>query len=169
MPVNSVAVSLEGIIQKNVSLAPIHLGIALYHSLAANFNVLLYTESSRKSADYWLSLEALNKHAAIEYNEELRKFSSSVSRKIHQVKSLQRRGYHVDLVIEPDPEVSAALLEEGFSVLTFTHAQFALPQWRPDYEEEPRPWHKLAEMNHELALLRSLDKRMEELDEVSYD
>lgn len=168
MPISSVAMSVEGVLQKNVSSAPIPVGVALYHSLSTNFNILLTTDMSQKEADRWLLMEALNKHSAIEYNEDKHKYFPA-TRKLSQLSSLRNRGYHIDLVIEPSPLISALLIENGFSVMTFTHAQYALPKWRPDYEERPRPWDDLHEAANKLAELKSLDDRMKELDEVSYD
>lgn len=169
MPVSSVAITIEGVIQKNVSSAPIPLGIALYHSLAQNFNVLLLTEMPKKEADHWLSLEALTRHAAIEYNEGAIEYLDAGSRRRSQLNSLRTRGYHIDLVIEPSPSVSALLIANGFSTMTFTHAQYALPQWRPDYDSHPRPWDELEKEATRQAHLRHIDKRLKELDEASYD
>lgn len=169
MPVSSVAITIEGVIQKNVSSAPIPMGIALYHSLVQNFNVLLITSMTQKEADRWLGLEALTRHAAIEYNEGKNKFLQDGPKRLAQLASLRGRGYHIDMVIEPSPSVSALLIANGFSTMTFTHSQYALPQWRPDYEGKPRPWAVLEAEATRVAELRHLDNRMKDLDEVSYD
>lgn len=165
MPVSSVAINVDGVLRKQVSSVPIPIGIALYHSLSPNFNLLLYSESGRKELDYWLSLEALNKHAAVEYNEDNRVWLEPVSRKVTQVNSLRQRGYHIDLVIEPDPAASSALLTIGYTVMTLTHAQYAMPQWRPDYTEHPKSWAELEQQAIRLAELRALDERLKPLDE----
>jgi hypothetical protein len=165
LPISSVAMAVEGVLQKNVSMAPIPVGVALYHSLKANFNILLYSESDRKALDYWLSLEALNDHAAAEYNEDGRWWLSEVDRKITQVNSLRQRGFHIDLVIEPDPLASSYLLKNGYSVLTFTHAQYAMPQWRPDYTEHRKPWEEFELESRKMAELRALDERLKKSDE----
>lgn len=160
MPISSVAIAVEGVLQKSTSSAPVPVGIALYHSLKSNFNILLYSDQDRKTLDYWLSLEALREHAAAEYNENGRVFQSQVDRKIAQVNSLRQRGYNIDLVIEPEPVASAWLLKNGYTVLTFTHAQYALPQWRPDYTEHRKPWSDLEEETRKAAELRAVDERL---------
>lgn len=165
MPVSSVAMAVEGVLQKNVSLAPIPIGIALYHSLKSNFNILLYSEVGRKELDYWLSLEALNSHSAAEYNENDRAWLSEINRKRKQIGSLRQRGYHIDIVIEPNPEVAAHMVLDGYSVLTFTHSQYALPQWRPDYTEHRKPWAELEKEATRLAELRTVDERLKKLSE----
>src|SRR5271170_2672892 len=153
MAVSSVVICVEGVIQKTVSYAPIPVGIALYHGLSSVFNVLLITESDRKNLDYWLSLEALNKHSAVEPNEGVCTFMSEEQRKLHQVNALRVRRYSIDLVIDPNPVSSALLLMNGFNVLTMTHASYALPQWRPDYEEKVKPWAKIEEYETDMAKL----------------
>lgn len=161
MPVSSVALCVEGILCKEVPRsAPIPIGIALYHSLKTNFNVLLYSDNDRKSLDYWLSLEALNVHSAVEYNEDSRPWLSDQERKLHQILSLRQRGYNVSLIIEPDPLASEYFIENGFSVLTFTHAQYALPQWRPDFQEKRKPWQAFYDAALRTAELRAIDERL---------
>lgn len=159
---------VEGVIQKNVSLAPIPAGITLYHSLLSNFNVLLYSSADKKSLDYWTSLEALTKHAATEYNEGDLKWLTESERKLKQVNNLRNRGFSISLVIEPDPECSVVLIDAGYSVMTFTHAQYSLPQWRPDYSSKPKPWDEFSASATRIAELRAIDERMKDLDEVDY-
>ncbi len=162
MPASSVAISVEGVLQKYQPVVPIPIGIALYHSLASNFNILLYSEGTKKELDYWLSIEALNKHAAVEYNEDDRTWLAEDERKVSQVTSLRNRGFYIDLIIEPSPSASSLLLAHGYSVMTLTHAQYALPQWRPDYEEKKKSWDELEKAATRMAELRSLDTRMKD-------
>lgn len=168
MPISSVAMAVEGVLQKNVSLAPIPVGIALYHSLKSNFNILLYSEAGRKELDYWLSIEALTSHSAVEYNENNRVWLSEINRKRKQVGSLRQRGFSIDIVIEPNPEVAAHMVLDGYSVLTFTHAQYALPQWRPDYTEKRKPWEELEEEARKISELRAIDERLKKHNEKDY-
>lgn len=168
MPISSVAMAVEGVLQKNVSLAPIPVGIALYHSLKSNFNILLYSEAGRKELDYWLSIEALTSHSAVEYNENNRAWLSEINRKRKQVGSLRQRGFSIDVVIEPNPEVAAHMVLDGYSVLTFTHAQYALPQWRPDYTEKRKPWEELEEEARKISELRAIDERLKKHNEKDY-
>jgi len=162
MPISSVAMSVEGVLQKYQPTVPIPVGVALYHSLATNFNILLYSEDEKKSLDYWLGIEALTKHAAVEYNEGPKRWEDSHIRKMVQLASLHNRGFHIDLVIDPDPTASVKMIESGYNVMTFTHAQYALPQWRPDYTEQRRPWKDFEDAAIKLAELRALDTRMKD-------
>jgi hypothetical protein len=158
--VSSVAICVEGVLQKNVSSAPISTGICLYHGLASTFNVLLITESDKTHLDYWLALEGLDKHSAVEYNEHVRTFMSEEQRKLHQVGALRLRKYNVDLVIDPNPSSAALLLSNGYSVMLMTHALYALPQWRPDYEGSKRTWDEIETYELLQAQLRAVDMRM---------
>ena len=157
MAVNSVIMCVEGVLRKNVTDAPIPVGIALYHGLANTFNVLLATDLVQKELDRWCALEGLNRHASTEINEGVISNFDPVSRRIQQVKNLRNRGYHIDLVIEPNPAISAKLLANGFNTMTFTHADYSIPQWRPDYEHKPRAWDDIQAYEMQMAELRAIE------------
>jgi hypothetical protein len=168
MPISSIAISVEGVLSHPFSTAPLPTGVALYHTLKDNFNILLYSEQDKKALDHWLSIEALNIHAAVEYNDSaMRQNLDDYDRKLTQIRSLRRRGYSIELVIEPDPKASAWMVVNGFNVLTFTHAQYAMPKWRPDYSDNPKPWDMLVEAENKSAELKALDSRLKKLDETS--
>jgi hypothetical protein len=168
LAVSSVVITVEGVLQKNVSYAPIPVGIALYHGLANTFNILLVTDQAQKEIEYWLSLEGLNRHASIKYNEGELEYSSSLERRVRQVNEYRTQRYHVDMVIEPDPAKCAALLEQGFNTMNFLHAQYAIPTWRPDYEEKPRGWQNILDYEEEMAKLRAMDARLNEKDREQF-
>jgi hypothetical protein len=167
MPVSSVAMAVEGVLMKPTAAIPIPIGIALYHSLKENFNILLYSDQDSKTLDHWLSIEALRIHSAVEYNEGKVQWLSDSDRKLSQVNALRHRGFKIELVIEPDPEASAWLVSNGFNVLTLTHSQYAMPKWRPDYTGPDRTWSVLEDTVNKLAELKALDYRLQELDEES--
>ena len=160
MPVSSAVICVEGILQKTVSQAPIPLGIALYHSLATNFNLLLISEQPKKELDYWLSIEALNRHAAVEYNDNVRMFLPETIRKFHQVSALRSRKYSIDLIFDPNPSSSAMFLDSGFNVATLIHSAYAMPQWRPDYEHKTKPWSEIEEYQENMAKLKFIDRNI---------
>jgi hypothetical protein len=168
MAVSSVVITVEGVLQKNVSYAPIPVGIALYHGLSNTFNLLLVSDSTQKELDYWLSLEGLNKHAAVLYNEGVWQYNSDSERRRQQVNSYRTQRYSVDLVIEPDPVKCSLLLTDGFNVMNFLHAQYAIPTWRPDYKEQPKGWQNIIDYEEEMARLRALDSRLKEKPEEQF-
>lgn len=165
MPISSVAICVEGALQKSSSNAPLPIAVAIYHSLKTNFNILLYSEQSREAVDYWLSIESLTIHAAVEYNEGSRQWLSDPERKLVQLNSLRQRGYNIEIVIEPDPQSAAVMVVNGFNVLNFIHAQYALPQFRPDFPGHYKPWDELYDVAVQQAELRALDLRLKEKDD----
>jgi hypothetical protein len=164
MAANTAVMTVEGVIQKNVSYAPIPLGIALYHSLTSMFNVVLVTDSEPKELEYWLDLEGLNKHGTIIYSDFALGQKTAQDRRLSQVSNLQQRGFAVNLVVEPDPIVASYLLANGYSVLNFLHSSYALPQWRPDYERQQKPWQEIVNEVNTQAQLKAIDERMSKQD-----
>jgi hypothetical protein len=161
---DSCFITLEGVIQQNVSYAPIATGLGLYHGLATTFNILIGTDSFKKEADYWLSMEGLSVHGAVEYNDNIRSNFTPARRRLDQVVAMRNRGYNISLVIEPDPSCAAVLLSEGFTVANLVHNQYALPQWRPDYKYENRPWSSFEKSITRMNELKAIDKRLKEED-----
>lgn len=160
MAANTAVITVEGVMQKTVSYAPIPVGIALYHSLAYMFNVVLVSDSEQKELDHWLDLEGLNKHGKVVYNDFILGRKTVQDRRLAQVASLLNAGFAVNLVVEPDPVVASLLLANGYSVCNFLHSSYALPQWRPDYEKRQRPWEEIVRETNRLAELRAADLRM---------
>lgn len=152
---SSAVIVIPGVLQKIVSAAPIMTGIQLYHGLAETFNLVLVTDDSKESTDRWLQLENLNKHGTVIYGEEKQ------GQRIRQVNGLRLRGFAIDLVVEPDPELAAELLRNGYTVCNFIHSMYAYPQFRPDFEGEDKGWERLKERAEIDALLRAADTRLD--------
>ena len=167
MPISSVAIAVEGVLMKPTAAVPIPTGVALYHTFKENFNILLYSDQERKTLDHWLSIEALYIHTAVEYNDEKHRWLDEPERKISQLNSLRSKGYKIELVIEPSPLASAEILYNGFNVMTFSHARYALPKWRPDYPGDKSEWDKLLDAANKQAELKAKDQRLKVLDENS--
>lgn len=165
MAANTAVITLEGVIQKNVSYAPIPVGISLYHAFASVFNVVLVSDGEEKIVSQWLDLEGLNKHGTVVYTDFFLDQKPTQERRLDQIRSLRARGFAVTLVCEPDPVVASYLLANGYSVLNFLHSSYALPQWRPDYEKQQKPWAQIVEEVDKLAALRAIDQRMANQDQ----
>lgn len=165
MAANTAVITLEGVIQKNVSYAPIPIGLSLYHSLASTFNVVLVSDSREKEVNHWLDLEGLNKHATVIYSDFLLDNKTAQERRYAQIHALRARGFAVTIVVEPDPLVASFLLAKGYSVLNFLHSEYALPQWRPDFERQQKPWEEIVEEVNKQAALRAIDERMSKQDQ----
>lgn len=164
MAANTAVITLEGVMQKTVSYSPIPVGISLYHALASIFNVVLVSDGEQKVVDEWLDLEGLNKHGTTIYSDFILDQKSVQERRLEQIKGLHSRGFAVTLVVEPAPIVASILLAAGYNVLNFLHSSYALPQWRPDYERQQKPWNKIVEEVDKQAALRAIDERMAKQD-----
>jgi hypothetical protein len=165
MAANTAVITLEGVLQKNVSYAPIPVGLSLYHSLTSVFNVVLVSDGEQKEVSQWLDLEGLNKHGTVVYSDFILDQKIPQERRLAQVKGLHTRGFAVTVVVEPDPIVASFLLANGYSVLNFLHSEYALPQWRPDYERQQKPWAQIVEEVNTQAELRAIDYRMAKQDQ----
>lgn len=165
MAANTAVITLEGVIQKNVSYAPIPVGISLYHAFASIFNVVLVSDSTQKEIDHWLDLEGLNKHASVVYSDFMLDQKIPQERRYSQVHGLRARGFAVSVVVEPDPIVASYLLAKGYSVLNFLHSSYALPQWRPDFERQTKPWEEIVAEVEKQAALKAIDQRMSNQDQ----
>ena len=157
MAVSSVVIAVEGVLKKHVTNAPVPVGIALYHGLANTFNVLLVTDLDRKELDRWCALEGLNRHAAVEYNDGVISNWDIAFRRLQQVKNLRQKGYSIDLVIEPNPDAVIKLIYHGFTTMLYTHAEYALPQWRPDFEYKVKGWEEIEKHETKMAELRAME------------
>lgn len=160
MAQSSCVITIPGVLMQIVSSAPIQTGIQLYHGLNETFNVLLVTDDDKEKTDYWLRMENLNKHGAIIYGEE-NPLETKGSIRLKQISALRNRGYAIDMVVEPDPEIAAELIRNGFTVCNFLHHAYAYPTWRPDYEGEKRGWEQIQKQVELDQLIRSKDRRLD--------
>jgi hypothetical protein len=162
----SVAITVEGVIRRAVGGQPVPEGLDLYYGLASRMKVVLITDELDRLPDdlritelaYWLRLEGLMQHDRIIYSEPMWQGDVAI-RRICQVNDARRMGHDITMVIEPDPAVSAELLRTGYNVMTFTHAAYSVPSWRPDYKHTPTPWDKLSEQVEQESYLRANDER----------
>lgn len=177
----TIAITVEGVLRKIEGGAPIKPGIDLYYGLATRAKLVLLSDEIRQVAvgvtndgqmypddreselEHWLKMEGMREHQRTVYTSALISMEREATRRVCQVNEARRWGHDVTLVIEPNPRVSAALIEAGYNTLTFSHAEYAVPSWRPDYKLKPAPWDELvARLDHE-AHLRATDTRKEEL------
>jgi len=157
--------AVEGILRKPVGGQPIREGIDLYYGLATRAKLLLLTEQRAKpdgedtELANWLMIEGMNEHSQIIYADLI---WPPEDRVLNQVNKARASGHDVSLVIESDPAVSAQLLQAGYNVLTFSHTEYAIPIWRPDYRHHASPWDDLVNRVKTEALLRAKDARRDE-------
>jgi hypothetical protein len=157
---SAAAIVVDGVLRKPVGGTPIPQGVALYHGLCAAFNVVLVVEHSvldMPELQRFLDVEQLYSHGSVAYG--IRPGMSGAETRVRQAERLRNAGYALDLVVEPNPEVAAALYAAGFNVLHFMHAAYQRPDWRPDFEGGQRPWDELVAEQQRAAALRAADNR----------
>ena len=109
----------------------------------------------------WLELESVFGYTKVKYPEDCLDLSPRLMR-LMQVSQISQEGYAIRLIVEPDPEVAAHLLVNGYNVLNFLHAQYALPEWLPNYTGTVQPWEELSGTVARIAKLRAEDRRVKE-------
>lgn len=160
---SSIAITVEGCLRKFVGGAPIKPGLDLYFGLATRAKLVLLTgEMFGEGLADWLLIEGLHEHVKVMYSDVVLRDLSDGGERLAQLASARQLGYDVELVIEADPLVSARLLVAGYNVLTFSHAEYSVPAWRPDAAVAVRPWAELVEQVEREAYLRATDPRKEE-------
>jgi hypothetical protein len=172
--------TVNGVLRKVNGGSPIPTGRALYYALSAQFQLILLANhaSERDELQHWLEIEGLNEHALIIYPDAAAGVLAMPERRYAQVTYAHSQRYELTLVIDPDPAVTRLLFENGYTVMTFSHQEYSLPSWRPDYDFTPytiddngiekdqlaTPWETLAEQVAHNAWLREKDKRTEHQD-----
>jgi hypothetical protein len=161
--VTCVAITVEGVLRKAVGGAPVEQGKILYYGLCTRAKLVLLTaEREPGTLEHWLRGEGMKEHVRIVWADVLTEEMSAGGERLHQLAKARQAGYDISFVIEPDPAVSKRLIIAGYNVLTFTHAQYSVPSWRPDAPTKLQSWDELSETADHEAYLRLNDPRKEE-------
>lgn len=156
------AITVTGVLRKPTTQQAIIQGQMLYFSLVQGFSViLLHDEKDTQELDYWLMVEGMNKHNKIVCTDSLTDRLEAPERRLRQINAIRGQGA-ISFIIDADPKVCAHLVNNGYNTLTFTHANYALPDWRPDYAGGQTPWNELVKTVDYANTMRALDKRYEE-------
>ena len=158
-----VAITVEGVLRKAMGGSPIDLGKILYFGLATRAKLVLLTgEREPGTLEHWLRGEGMKEHVRIIWADVLTEEMSSGGERLHQLAKARQNGYDIQFVIEPDPAVSKRLIVAGYNTLTFTHAQYSVPSWRPDATTKLRSWDELAAEAERDSYLQMNEPRKEE-------
>jgi hypothetical protein len=177
---SAAALTVNGVLRRVSGGAPIPMGFSLYYGLAAQFQLILLANHSAEKDElqHWLELEGLNDHAMIIYPDSVAASTEMPQRRLSQVTFARSQRYELSMTIDPDPAVTRALFENGYTTMTFSHQDYSLPEWRPDYNLTPHsiddngimkdqlatPWDDLQAQVAHNAYLRAQDKRTEHQD-----
>jgi len=172
--------TVNGVLRRVSGGTPIPMGYSLYYGLASQFQLILLANHVRERDElqHWLELEGLNDHAMIIYPDAVAASEEMPLRRLSQVTYARSQRFDLTMTIDPDPAVSRLLFENGYTVMTFSHQEYSLPSWRPDYNFTPHevddngmikdqlatPWDDLSSQVAHNAWLRAGDKRTEHQD-----
>jgi hypothetical protein len=159
-----VAITVEGVLRKMTGGSAIKEGVDLYYGLATRAKIVLLTgeQEQGNTLDHWLRSEGMKEHVKVFWSDVVLQGQSSGGERLAELAAAMTSGYDIEFAIEPDPAVSKRLIIAGYNVLTFTHAEYSVPAWRPDAKVTVRPWDELAEQVDREAYLRMNDPRREE-------
>jgi hypothetical protein len=148
------AMSIDGVLRREIGYQPIPEGIELYRVLAPYYNMVLLGDQDNPAyaadVEHFLDVEHIRSHSRVVLGPVGSMTTSGL--RARQLYRLRNSGSQVAFVVEADPIVSARLFELGFNVMHFMHAKFTRPDWRPDYERETPSWDEL--VARETALKR---------------
>lgn len=143
--------TLHGVLQQPNG-APNPQGLSLYRALASVGRLVVLGGLDRAKDEWFLATHDLRDHVNF-VPESIEKHPTELGRRRAQIGTLRAQGSHIELVVEPDPEIVAALHEDGLPTLLYLHPRFTQPAFRPDYKSEATPWNQLVQtVNYQEAL-----------------
>jgi hypothetical protein len=162
--VSVIAITVEGVLRKMIGGSVIKEGVDLYYGLATRGKLVLLTGERQEgnTLEYWLRSEGLKEHVRVCWSDVVLQSQSSGAERLAELAEAMTNGHDIEFVIEPDPAVSKRLIIAGYNTLTFIHAQYSVPAWRPDAKIDVRPWDELAAQVERESYLRINDPRKEE-------
>lgn len=129
-----VAIALEGVLRAPIGSGPIPEGLELYRSLVTTQRVAVVLDDlDQPGAALWLKKEGLADYVML---HPMRPVDED---RVAQLRRLRALG-GVSMVIDPDPQAVAGAMKMGITGLLFAQPKVARPEFRPDFEREPRPW-----------------------------
>jgi hypothetical protein len=165
--------TIDGVLRKVKGETPIPTGLELYRSLAQTWHIVLLSDFIKDypPLDMFLNVNGVIEQVKTIGVDSMTTWLAPPERRLEQVNLARASGQNVQLVIEPDPAVSARLIDNGYNVCTFTPAEYTVPSWRPDYrpsyetDDGPQyamPWDKLSKSIAEQARLKAEDDRLKD-------
>lgn len=156
----TVGITVEGILRKPSGGQVIDFGKSLYYGLSSQSVIVLLSDGIEEETEHFLAGEGLHEHIAVLYPDSIGRVLDGPDARLAQVTNSGKQ-YGIDIVIDPDPAVAENLILHGISCMLFCHAQYARPEWRPDYEFTPTPWESLQQQIASEAHLKATDSRLE--------
>lgn len=145
-------IMVNGVLRKPVGGAVIPEGADLYRGLAAVGGVIPVLHDTRDGqvdeVRDWLELHGMIHHPFVS------------TEGVMAAHKLRLDGYDLGLIVVAMPEEAMFHIRAGLNTLLFTHAQYAMPTWRPDSERGVRPWADIIDEASALAAMKAKDARL---------
>lgn len=155
-----VAITLEGVLRAPIGGGPVPEGVELYRAFLSTCRVAVVLDDlDRAGAALWLKKEGLNDYVALHpqrlVDREMLGFEchTRLPARVSQYRRLRAQN-GLTMVVDPDPLAITGALKMGVTGLLFAHPKVARPEFRHDYEREPRPW---SEMVAEVEFQRTVE------------
>lgn len=140
---STVALVVDGVLRRSVGDGVIPHGSILYHGLKETSRLALLTNDTDIDAVmHWLDVNGFREHPYLLPTRDT-DLGDLGERRMRQVQRLREAGCPVDLLVEPDPSISALAIRNGIAVLSFVAPRYSRPYFRPDYDGSIRPWDEL--------------------------
>jgi hypothetical protein len=148
---------LDGVMRYNAAInVP---GAEMYRSLSAHNRVAILCGENKEEAEHFLRVNDFRTHAYV-IEEDPTSSPTKEGRRRDQISRLRQYGSHVELVLEPDPEIAADLFSWGVPTMVYLHPQYSRPSFRPDFGREVKPWDTLVETIDYQTEMRTKDSRL---------
>jgi hypothetical protein len=161
---SAVAIAIDGVLRREIGYQPIPEGIALYQTLVHRWDVTLLGDRDNPEyaaeVEHFLQVEQLRDHSRVVYGDT--GWNTVSGRRVQQVQHLRNSGLSLAFVIDADPWNSVHIFDLGVNVLHFMHAQYARPDWRPDFEHSVEAWDQLVTKEVALKTAKANDKRTDQ-------
>lgn len=146
---------LDGVLRSSDG-AIIRAGHGLYTGLCEIYRVVIL--ATRDLDETWLRINGLTAHQFVIYPEPGDP-ADEPARRVRQIQRLRSRAEVVELVVDPDPAVAAAVCRVGVPVLHYVDPPYARPEFLPDYTSRIRPWDQMVADLEAVRAARAADTR----------
>lgn len=151
MKTSTCVVMLDGVLRKIIGNDPIRPGLLLFKALATEFAVVIV--SSKPGDVAWLDEQGIKNDMTIPDE------GKSHLLLLNELKF--EFGYTIDLVVEPDPEQAAKILDAGYTTILYAHPYYAHPSWRPSGPgSAPETWQEIRRVVTRGTTERASDARL---------
>lgn len=155
----TIAITVDGVLRAEVGQTMIPAGKFMTLALADDFNIALLLDDDKiNHLEGWLLSEGFPITRYL-LGKEVGDPDGGQGRAL-QLQRLATMGCAIEAVIEPDPEISAHLMGQGYTVLHYMHPTYSRPEFRPDWDGSIRPWDQIEAEAIRLRALRAADARI---------